>query len=91
MLIAGSSVVFLLIVLCIYFLLNGNSLIWVNRDGEQELWTKKNEHLSWGKPKTDVKGCSVKEEQKQEERGGGGVGEEGEELNLFIVYRLKCF
>ena len=36
------------------------------KDGEQELWAEQNGHMSWGKPRTNLKKCSVKE---QEEGG----------------------
>lgn len=38
--------------------------LWVWNNGEQELWAQYNWHLSWGKPKPNLKECSAKEEEK---------------------------
>jgi hypothetical protein len=32
----------------------------------QELWTEENGHLSWGKPRPNLKGCSAKEDEEEE-------------------------
>lgn len=42
---------------------NWSSVIWVYKDGEQELQTEQNGHLAWGKPRPYLNGCSAKEEE----------------------------
>jgi hypothetical protein len=37
------------------------------KNGEQELWTQQNGHLSWGKPRLNLKVCSIEEEDEEEE------------------------
>jgi len=45
-----------------WMLLNWTWGVWLWKDGEQELWAEQNGYLSWGNPRSNLKGCSAKEE-----------------------------